>query len=286
LAVLARLICSGTLALSGLLGLAGSALLWATDDPRDIVRRALDRNTHNSEELERNYTYTERNERRILDGSGAVKRRLSFTYDVMLLEGAPYRRLIQRNDLPLTPQEQRREDAELKKKQELRRKETPEERRRLQQRSEGELRKERQEMNQILDGFDLRLVGEEEIDGMPVWVVDGAPRPGFKGTGRTAYVFMRMKGRIWVSKSDYQPVKIDAEAIDTISIGGIMARIDKGTRFHLENIRINDEIWLPKSRSFIGSGRVLLIKGLHVDFEAAFSGYKKFSADSRLVTAP
>ena len=65
--MLACLICSGTLALSGLRGLVGGAL-WAADDPRDIVRRALDRNTHNSEELERNYTYTERNERRILDG--------------------------------------------------------------------------------------------------------------------------------------------------------------------------------------------------------------------------
>jgi hypothetical protein len=271
--------------LSAFLGLAGGALR-AGDDPRDIVRRALDRDTQNSAELERNYTYTERNERRILDASGVVKSRLSFTYDVMLLEGAPYRQLILRNDLPLTPQEQKRQDAQFKKSQESRRGQTPEEQRRLRERSESQRRKEREELNQILDGFDFRLLGEEQIDGIPVWVVDGAPRPGFKGRGRAASVFARAKGRIWVSKSDYQPVRIDAEAIDTISIGGFVVRIERGTRIRLEFTRVNSEIWLPKSRSFIGSGRVLLVKGLRVDFEATFSGYKKFSADSRLITGP
>jgi hypothetical protein len=283
--VVARLICSRTLVLSVVLGLADGALR-AADDPRYIVRRALDRDTQNSAELERNYTYTERNERRILDGSGAVKNRLSLTYDVMMLEGAQYRRLIQRNDLPLTPQEQKRQYAQFKKTEESRRKETPEERRRLRDRSAAQLKKEREELNQILDGFDLRLIGDEEIDGIPVWVVDGAPRPGFKASGRTASVFARVKGRIWVSKSDYQPERIDAEAIDTISVGAFVVRIDRGTRIRLEFTRVNGEIWLPKSRSFIGSGRVLLVKGLRVDFEATFSGYKKFSADSRLITGP
>src|SRR5271165_1347263 len=75
--------------------------LHAGDDPKEIVRRALQINAHNSE-LERNYTYVQRDESRTVDSSGAVKRRESTTWDVT----SSSRRMILRNDDPLTPKEQ------------------------------------------------------------------------------------------------------------------------------------------------------------------------------------
>ncbi|HEV2447003.1 MAG TPA: hypothetical protein VGS58_13825, partial [Candidatus Sulfopaludibacter sp.] len=57
-------------AIGGLLLLAGP-LLRAGDDPKEIVRRALQLNSRN-QEAQRNYTYLEREEQRTLDGSGAV----------------------------------------------------------------------------------------------------------------------------------------------------------------------------------------------------------------------
>ena len=117
-----------------------------------------------------------------------------------------------------------------------------------------------------------------------MWVIDGAPRVGYKFTSsQFARVVSKLKGRIWVSKSDYQPVRIDAETTDTISFGGVLARIYKGTRMHVEFTRVNGEVWLPKLMSYRVSGRLLLLKGLRQEGDSAYSGFKKFSADSHLV---
>jgi hypothetical protein len=79
--------------------------LRAGDDPKEIVRRALRINARNRE-LERSYTYVQRDEERTLDSSGAVKHRESKTWDVVPLQGSQFRRLIQCDDKPLSPKEE------------------------------------------------------------------------------------------------------------------------------------------------------------------------------------
>src|SRR5215472_4962414 len=78
--------------------------LRAADDPREIVRHALQLNARN-DEIARSYTFVQRSERLTLDAAGGTKHRESETWDVTLLEGSPYRRLIERDDKPLPPKE-------------------------------------------------------------------------------------------------------------------------------------------------------------------------------------
>lgn len=263
---------------TGLLGLAAPRLR-AGDDPREIVRRALEANSRN-QEARRNYTYIEREEQRTLDRLGAVKKRESSTWDVTPLKGSQYRRLIQRDDRPLTPKEEmEREKLEARREQV-----TPEERERRRQARARNREKERRELEEALDGFDLRIVGDEQIDGVPVWVVEGTPRKDYKPKSKNAAFLTRIQGRIWVAKNDYQPVRVDAETIDTISFGGILARIYKGTRIHVEYTRVNGEVWLPKEMSFLASARVMLVKGFHLEGDTTYSNYRKFTADSKVVT--
>jgi hypothetical protein len=275
--------------LCALIGSAGPCLR-AADDPNEIVRHALKVNAHNRE-LARSYTHVERDEERTLDSSGAVKRRESKTWDVIPLQGSQFRRLIQCDDKPLSPKEEQEQEAarqkreaERRKTAELRAKETPEQHQKRVDARDRNRKREQQERDEVLDGFDLRLAGEEQIDGIPVWVIDGAPKPGYKfKSSETARFLSKMKGRIWVAKSDYQPVKIDAETTGTVSFGAVLARIYKGTRIHLEYTYVNGEVWLPKRESYNVSGRLLLVKGVHEEGDTAYSNYKKFSADSRIV---
>ena len=74
------------------------------------------------------------------------------------------------------------------------------------------------------------------------------------------------------------------ETLDTISVGGILVRIGKGGHLVLEQTRINQEVWLPKSVSLQLSARLLLVKGLRKDIEMTYSDYKKFQAESRVVS--
>ena len=68
------------------------------------------------------------------------------------------------------------------------------------------------------------------------------------------------KVQAWISESDYELVKLDAEAIDTLSFGlGVLARLHKGARLSFLRRKINGEVWLPAVASYSGSARVSLL---------------------------
>jgi hypothetical protein len=115
--------------------LLGSPPARPAEDPKEIVRQALRNDTRNRE-LERSYTYTVREETRKLDSANAVKSTESKTWEVIPLAGGPpFRRLIERDDRPLSPKEEqeqaaarKKQEDERRKRQEVRERETPEQR--------------------------------------------------------------------------------------------------------------------------------------------------------------
>jgi hypothetical protein len=90
-------------------------------------------------------------------------------------------------------------------------------------------------------------------------------------------MFKKIKGRIWVEKKDYNWVKVEAEAFDTISFGLFLFRIHPGSRFTLENQHINNELWAIKRLYINGGARIALLKNAAIEQEDTFSNYKKFS---------
>ena len=88
---------------------------------------------------------------------------------------------------------------------------------------------------------------------------------------------------MWIDRQDYQWVEVEAETLDTISLGTFLFRMAKGGRLMLEQVRINNEVWLPKRIEFKGVVRIALIKVLRGEIVITFSDYRKFSAESRVV---
>jgi hypothetical protein len=260
----------------------GSPQAIAPIAPKEMVRRALADFTRD-DDAQRQYTYLQRDDVRMLDGSGNLKRRDLQTYDVTLLEGSPYRRLVKRNDQPLPLDEEKQQQANLQRSIGERRKETPEQRRGRIADWDRKRQERQKDLAEVPEAFDLLLAGEDVIGGVPVWIIDGTPHPGYKPKSKTAGYFTKMKGRIWIAKSDYHAVKIDALTMDTISIGAFLIRFAKGGHIGVEFERVNNEVWMPRHVFLTGSARVLLVKGYHLDADFTFSDYKKFSAESRVV---
>jgi len=77
-------------------------------------------------------------------------------------------------------------------------------------------------------------------------------------------------------------VKLDITAIDTISVGFVLARIHKGTHVVVELTQVNDEVWLPKSVRFHLDARVALFKSYDEDVEDVYRDYKKFRTDTKI----
>jgi len=252
-------------------------------DAREIVRRSVELDRKN-EAIARNYTFLERDETRMLDRSGKPKKAPeSRTFDVTLLEGSPYRRLVKRNDRPLPPEEERKEQEKLRKSIDERSKETPAERQNRIAEWDRKQQRQRAPFQEIPDAFDLRLAGEETLDGRNVYVIAATPKLGYKPKLAAAAYFPKIKGKLWIDKRDNQWVKGEIETLDTISIGGILVRLAKGSRATFEATRVNDEVWLPKQITLDGSARLLLVVGARAQIDIAFSNYRKFQADSRLV---
>jgi len=89
-----------------------AAALAAEPDAKDIVRRSVAVAAENSKRA-RNYTFVQRTEERELGPNGEIKSKRSRTYDVTMLEGSSYRRLIERDDHPLPGDEEKREQDSL-----------------------------------------------------------------------------------------------------------------------------------------------------------------------------
>lgn len=256
--------------------------LVAAQDAAGIMRRALAEDSA-SAALARNYTYIEHQELRTRDGA-TVKVRDSNTYDVTLLEGSPYRRLVAHDGKPLDAKEQAKEEERLRRSIEDRRHETEAQK---QQRIADWRRKEEKQhepLHEIPDAFSLRMAPDENIEGHEVYVIEGTPKPGYKPKTKTAFFLPKVKGRFWITKQGFQAVKIEFETLDTISWGGIVARVSKGTHVRVELTRVNNEVWLPKRILVAGSARVMLVKGYTGELDLTYSGFKKFTVDSRVVS--
>jgi hypothetical protein len=262
--------------------LAAVCTLAHAEDAREIVRRSvqlMDRNLV----VARNYTFLERLETHELDASGHVQSRKILLYDVTLLEGSPYRRLVGRDDHPLAPDEQLQEQKKLDNSIAQRRKETPAERERRIAGWERKRQLQREPLREVPDAFDFQVAGEERIEGRDAWVIAASPRAGYHARSSIARLFPKLRGKIWIDKADYQWVRTEAEVTDNISWGLVVARLSKGARLKVQMTRVNDEVWLPKRIEAHGSARIALLKKYRLEAQTSFSDYHKFQAESRLV---
>jgi hypothetical protein len=248
---------------------------------RELLRGAEEKDIQNDRQ-QRDYTYVEREEEHHLDGHGAVKKTESRTLEVLEIYGEPVERLTAKDDKPLSADEAKKEDEKIQKIIDKRKGESEEARRKRLAREEKERADDRKFVLEVADAFNFRLVGSEVIGGHDTWVLEGEPRPGYEPKNREAKILTKFKGRIWIDKAEAEWVKLDITAIDTISVGFVLARIHKGTRVLVELTQVNDEVWLPKRVQLHLDARVALFKGYDEDVEQLYRDYKKFRTDTKI----
>jgi hypothetical protein len=246
---------------AAMIALLLAALFAGQIDFQELLQRCLKATEKNSE-MERKYTYEERTETRMLDSDGKVKSTQSETFEMLPTGGRTNRRRIAKNDVPI-PQ------TELKKN----RPESPA--------AEEERRRHDREMaREALNAFDFKMVGEDEQN----WILEATPKPAYQPHNREGAVLKHFKGRIWISKNDYNWTKVDGEAMDEVTYGLVLIRLEPGAHLVMERTLVNGEVWLPKWLSAGGAARIMLVKKLRMEIETTCSKYKRFSSSSRMVT--
>ena len=100
-------------------------------------------------------------------------------------------------------------------------------------------------------------------------------------------IMRNFAGRAWVSESEYELVRLDLEAIDTVSFGlGLLARVHKGSHASFQRRKVNDEAWLPAMANYSASARVALVAVMRRGGTSEFSNYKKFDVETSATYKP
>jgi hypothetical protein len=237
--------------------------------------------------LQSSYSYVETRRERKLDGDGRVT-----SESVKVIENYPglpgeprWERLISEDGKPVPAKDLEKQDRERREKAEeyARRLASQPDKERARQTRDWE--KDRREMAQIVDDifrvYDIKMIGRERIDAHDAIHFTLAPKPNANPQTREGGIMHHFTGNAWVSESDYELVRLNVEAVDTVGIGlGLLARVGKGARIAFERRKVNGEVWLPASASYSFNARVALMKMLRRNASLEFSNYRKFTVDT------
>ena len=252
------------------------------DQIRDLIREAAEKDMQNDKK-QRDYTYIQREEEHKLDGNDQVKSSESKTYEIMVLYEEPVRKLIAGDDKPLSENDTRKEDEKVQKIIEKRKNESDNDRQKRLEKQNKEQEDGRQFVKEIADAYTFRFVGEENLEGRKATVIDADPRPGYEPRIKDAKFLPKFHFRVWLDETEKQWVKLDIQCIDTVSVGLFLLRLHKGSSIQIEQVRVNDEVWLPRHVTLKLDARLALLKGLNISEDVTFRDYKKFRTDTKIV---
>jgi hypothetical protein len=256
-------------------------LTFSREQIQEMIRLSAEKDLEN-DKRQRDYTYVEREEQHKLNGKGEVASTETHTYEVMEIYNEQVRRLIAKDDKPLSVKDAAKEEQKIQKIIDKRKNESDSEREKRLKEEEKERRENREFVQEIADAYDFKLAGVEILDGRETYAIDGEPRPGFEPKRKEAKILPKFRFRVWIDRAENQWVKLDAQCIDTVSFGLFLARIHKGSRIVIDTTRINDEVWLPRHVAVHVNVRVALLKNFNVEEDINYKDYKKFHAASRI----
>lgn len=233
------------------------------------------------------YSFRETQQRTSIDGNG--RRREEPATILESYPGLPgeerWERVVQRKGTQVP-------EAELKERDDERRRKAERYARKLTQESAADRAKaarradqDRRERAVLVDDvfvvYAVDMVGRERIEGHDTIAFTLTPRPQAKPRTRDGRMMKSFRGRAWVSETDFELARLDVEAIETVSIGlGLLARVHKGTSLSFTRRKVNGEAWLPARVQYEVSARFLLLKRFREGGVSEFSDYRKFTVDT------
>jgi hypothetical protein len=279
--------------------LATIAFLAATQspaDPAEIMLRSLEHESLNFDPPAMpNYTYAIVDEERKLNPDGTVKSVISETREVINLYGGHFERLIARNGQDLPPGKAAAEQARFDKAVEKQKRaveqwqatQTEDSKARLQEAAKKANEKRMGCNAGFLKMFDLAVVGTEALNGRTAWIVE--MKPHLNAAPLPDCGLLKMFGvfhiKVWVDQEDYRWARFETDNVAPVNYGMILFHVPTGELHALwEQARNEDGVWLVTHDRMRVMAKMVLAVPVRVDETNTYSGYRKYQADSRIVT--
>lgn len=192
-----------------------------------------------------------------------------------MILGSPYERLTQVNGRPLTAEQQSKEQQKLEHVIAQRQAESPEEKDRRVAKYEKERERDHLFLTEMTRAFGFKLESEQRLGARDVYVLRATPRLGYHPPNMQAEALTGMQGRLWLDKKTLQWVKVEAEVIHPVNIQGFLARVEPGTRFELEQMPVENGIWLPQHFAMRSRAKILSLFSHKGHEEETYWGYRR-----------
>jgi hypothetical protein len=252
----------------------------------DIPKLMLEVEAHEreAETLEKDYIFHSVQTVQEVDGHGAVKKTEVNEYDDFWIDGVPVQRLVKKDGKELSDEEKKKEDARVDQEAARARE------RRAREDAKGQESDPRGHdeitLSRILELGSFQNPRRVQLNGRDTIVVDYIGDPKARTQNRMETLIRDLLGTVWVDEQDHTITRTEGHFVNDFKIGGgLLADIRKGTTFSLQQVRINNEVWLPARAEGHGSARVLLFFSFHGTGTAVHSDYRKFKTSSTIVAA-
>ena len=197
------------------------------------------------------------------------------TYEELMISGSPYERLVAVNGTPLSPQQHAQEQQKFQAAIVQRRNESEQERADRIAKYEKDRKRDHLLMEQLTRAFDFMLLGEQKLDAYDVYVLKATPRADYQPPNMETEVLKGMQGKLWIDKKTFQWVKVQAQVIHPVSIEGFLAQVEPGTRFELEKMPVQNDIWLPKHFAMKSRAKILFFFTHKSQTDETYYGYHR-----------
>jgi hypothetical protein len=112
------------------------------------------------------------------------------------------------------------------------------------------------------------------------------PNPAFHSSNRVAGVLLGLQGTMWIDPSSKRIARIQGSLNKAVTFGwGIIARLQRGGNFVLEQSRLPDGTWHEKLLFVNFTGSILVFKRLNVNLKQTLSAYKQVTGNLTLAHA-
>jgi hypothetical protein len=245
--------------------------------------KEIDENQKTIDKIKENYAGTRMEEETEFESDGKVKKRETTEYTFFYLNGEEISTLVKKDDKPLSEADQKKENEKTQKRiEELQKREAKKEAKEEKAKEEGKRQdKDDPDIEIFLRACQFVNPRRERFRGQDVLVFDFEPNPEFKPHKLVEKLVTKLAGVIWVDEKAHDVARLEAYFVGDMKFaGGLLANLQKGTSFVMEQAYVNNEVWLPTYEEAHVGVRVLLVKGFKVNAVTRYSDYKRFNVET------
>jgi hypothetical protein len=249
------------------------ALLAADPLPEgNAYVRGLVEGVRRREEAVNRYTYDVTEVKEQLDDEGRRRSVETTRYEVFHVKGRPIRKKVAQDGKPLPADERIREE------------------RRVQEEVDS-IVKGRSDtdsvvrLSEVLERYDFKTVGREDVDERPTLVFDFAAHPGERKLEGDRFLRV-LTGRIWVDEDEKELVRAELRTTKGVGFAWGLGPSLEALTMDLHFDRAEEGLWLPARLRALVNGQTIPLKGFRYRITLLYGRYRRFETETKEKVEP